>query len=141
MFWAAGIRLKAFKLRYIMRIGTKLIFYILVALLGTTAFLPLLDVNLLIHRMSITDEPVGTHFLAIRSATFASLAFFIINFLRHKRPLFFCCTDAGLLQFSSLFWSSIDDSTCSSQLRHGLFYFWLPRYPYFCIEKIKRRLA
>ena len=70
-----------------MRIGTYLIFYSLVALLGTTAFLPLLDINLLIHRMSITDEPVGTHFLAIRSATFASLAFFIINFLRHKRPL------------------------------------------------------
>jgi len=70
-----------------MRIGTILIFSILAALLSATAFMPLLDVNFLIYDISITDERVSTNFLAIRSATFASLAFFIVNFLRHKRPL------------------------------------------------------
>ena len=70
-----------------MRIGTISIFSILAALLSATAFMPLLDVNFLIYDISITDEPVSTNFLAIRSATFASLAFFIVNFLRHKRPL------------------------------------------------------
>ena len=43
--------------------------------------------KLLIHRMSVTSESVETSYLAIRSATFASLAFFVVNFLRHKRPL------------------------------------------------------
>lgn len=70
-----------------MRIGAYLIFGSLIILLATAAFLPLLGVNLLIHELSITNEPAETHFLAIRSATFASLAFFSINFLRHKRPL------------------------------------------------------
>lgn len=70
-----------------MRNGTILIFSILAAVLSATAFMPLLDVNFLIYDISITDEPVSTNFLAIRSATFASLAFFIVNFLRHKRPL------------------------------------------------------
>ena len=70
-----------------MRIWTYLIFGSLIVVLASAAFLPLLDVNLLIHEMSVTNEPVDTHFLAIRSATFASLVFFTINFLRNKRPL------------------------------------------------------
>jgi uncharacterized membrane protein YfcA len=44
-------------------------------------------VNALIYNMSLTDEPVATNFLVIRSATFATLAFFSVNFLRRKRPL------------------------------------------------------
>lgn len=59
-----------------MRIWTYLIFGSLIVVLASAAFLPLLDVNLLIHEMSVTNEPVDTHFLAIRSATFASLVFY-----------------------------------------------------------------
>ena len=70
-----------------MRIWTYLIFGSLIVVLASAAFLPLLDINLLIHEMSVANEPVDTHFLAIRSATFASLVFFTINFLRNKRPL------------------------------------------------------
>jgi hypothetical protein len=70
-----------------MRIGATLLFFSLFILLTTAAFLPLLDINLLLHNMSVTSEPVETHYLAIRSATFASLAFFTVNFLRYKRPL------------------------------------------------------
>jgi hypothetical protein len=70
-----------------MAIWTFLLFACLAVLLIATAFLPLFDVNFLIHRMSVTSESVETSYLAIRSATFASLAFFVVNFLRHKRPL------------------------------------------------------
>ena len=52
-----------------------------------TGFAPLFGVNALIYNMSLTDEPVATNFLVIRSATFATLAFFSVNFLRRKRPL------------------------------------------------------
>ena len=70
-----------------MAIWTFLLFACLAVLLMATAFLPLFDVNFLIHRMSVANESVQTNYLAIRSATFASLAFFVVNFLRHKRPL------------------------------------------------------
>ena len=70
-----------------MGIGTIIVFSSLVVILTTTALTPLLGINLQVYDLSISDEAVATNFLAIRSATFASLAFFIVNYLRNKRPL------------------------------------------------------
>ena len=124
-----------------MRIGTILIFSILAALLSATAFMPLLDVNFLIYDISITDEPVSTNFLAIRSATFASLAFFIVNFLRHKRPL---SSVAPLLAFCNFLVFLVRHLCLSGRnlrLCRGSFCAYAPRYLFFYIEKTRRKLA
>ena len=70
-----------------MKTGTRLFVGGLALALAVPAFAPLFGVNALIYNMSLTDEPVATNFLVIRSATFATLAFFSVNFLRRKRPL------------------------------------------------------
>jgi hypothetical protein len=80
-----------------MRIWTYLIFGSLIVVLASAAFLPLLDVNLLIHEMSVTNEPVDTHFLAIRSATFASLVFFYYQLFAEQTPSIRSRTNASLL--------------------------------------------
>ena len=75
VLWASPVGLK--KKRASMGIGTIIVFSSLVVVLTTTALTPLLGVTLQIHDLSITDEAVATNFLAIRSATFASLAFLL----------------------------------------------------------------
>ena len=56
------------------------------ALTGT-ALAPLFGMSPLIYSLSLADEPVATNFIVIRCATFATLAYFSVNFLRRKRPL------------------------------------------------------
>lgn len=70
-----------------MNLGTRLFVGGLALALAVTAIAPLFGLNLLIYSISLTDEPVATNFLVIRCATFATLAFFSVNFLRRKRPL------------------------------------------------------
>ena len=70
-----------------MNLGTRLFIGSLALALAVTAFAPLFGVNPLIYSMSVADEPVATNFLVVRCATFATLAFFSVNFLRRKRPL------------------------------------------------------
>lgn len=70
-----------------MRLGTRLIIGSLALGLAVTAFAPVFGVSPQIHNLSLADEPVATNFLVIRCATFATLAFFCVNFLRRKRPL------------------------------------------------------
>ena len=70
-----------------MNLGTRLFVGGLALALAATATAPLFGLNPLIYSISLTDEPVATNFLVIRCATFATLAFFSVNFLRRKRPL------------------------------------------------------
>ena len=70
-----------------MDLGTRLFIGGLALALGLTACAPLVGINVLLYNMSLTNEPVATNFLVIRCATFATLAFFSVNFLRRKRPL------------------------------------------------------
>lgn len=70
-----------------MNLGTRLFVGGLALALAVTAIAPLFGLNLLIYSISLRDEPVATNFLVIRCATFATLAFFSVNFLRRKRPL------------------------------------------------------
>lgn len=70
-----------------MDLGTRLFVGGLALALGLTACAPLVGINVLLYNMSLTNEPVATNFLVIRCATFATLAFFSVNFLRRKRPL------------------------------------------------------
>ena len=70
-----------------MDLGTRLFVGGLALALGLTACAPLVGINVLLYNMSLTNEPVATNFLVIRCATFATLAFFSMNFLRRKRPL------------------------------------------------------
>ena len=70
-----------------MDLGTRLFVGGLALALGLTACPPLVGINVLLYNMSLTNEPVATNFLVIRCATFATLAFFSVNFLRRKRPL------------------------------------------------------
>ena len=70
-----------------MDLGTRLFVCGLALALGLTACAPLVGINVLLYNMSLTNEPVATNFLVIRCATFATLAFFSMNFLRRKRPL------------------------------------------------------
>lgn len=70
-----------------MNLATRLFVGGLALALAVTAVAPLLGVNVLIYNMSLTEEPVPTNFLVVRCATFATLAFFSVNFLRRKRPL------------------------------------------------------
>ena len=68
----------------------KLIFC-LVILLATAAFLPLAGYDLLIRHLTVVSlndyPPEFQHLIVTRSAAFATLALFGINFLRRKRPL------------------------------------------------------
>ena len=70
-----------------MDLGTRLFIGGLALALGLTACAPLVGINVLLYNMSLTNEPVATNFLVIRCATFATLAFFSVNFLGRKRPL------------------------------------------------------
>jgi len=64
-----------------MDLGTRLFIGGLALALGLTACAPLVGINVLLYNMSLTNEPVATNFLVIRCATFATLAFFSVNFL------------------------------------------------------------
>ena len=87
--------------------GSRLFVGGLALALAVTAFAPLIGVNALIYNMSLTDEPVATNFLVIRSATFATLSFFSVNFLRRKRPLSSVAPMLVFCNFTVLFGSGI----------------------------------
>ncbi len=90
-----------------MKLGTRLFVGGLALTLAVTAFAPLIGVNALIYNMSLTDEPVATNFLVIRSATFATLSFFSVNLLRRKRPLSSVAPMLVFCNFTVLFGSGM----------------------------------
>ena len=71
----------------LVHIGTRLFIGSLALALTGTALAPLFGMSTLIYSLSLADEPVATNFIVIRCATFATLAYFSVNFLRRKRPL------------------------------------------------------
>ena len=68
----------------------KIVIGVSVLVLSVTAVMPFLGYNFFLYELKIvkTEEiPLGlTHLLVVRSACFAALAFFGMQYLRRKRP-------------------------------------------------------